>query len=179
MIRYLQNKKKSLRRYNRHFKRKNVLRFAPFRSGCLTTFQKSRSSHARCFTKKLFLKISQYSQGKKLCWNLFLIQSIKKFLWAPILRNICKRFLLKIKNCWSGIFNCLFFQHQYQRQVKMYVSLFIYYDWFLSEFVFTYNISLRWWEINSKQWICIKVNQKKIKVQGKKILCEHALNFDK
>ena len=130
-------------------------------------FSKKQKQPREVFYKKAVFKNFAIFTGKKLCWNLFLIQSIKKFLWAPILRNICKRFLLKIKNCWSGIFNCLFFQHQYQRQVKMYVSLFIYYDWFLSEFVFTYNISLRWWEINSKQWICIKVNQKKIKSSRK------------
>ena len=39
------------------------------------------------------------------------------------------------------------FQHQYQRQLKMYVSLFLFllfYGWFPLEFVFTYNISLMW-----------------------------------
>ena len=32
-----------------------------------------RSNHQRCSIKKLFLKFSQYSQEKHLCWSLFLI----------------------------------------------------------------------------------------------------------
>ena len=34
--------------------------------------------------------------GKHLCWSLFLILSIAKFLRAPILKNICERLLLKM-----------------------------------------------------------------------------------
>ena len=35
-----------------------------------------------------------------------------------------------------------------------------------------------WWEINSKQQILTKVNQKKIKSSRNEHACEHALNFD-
>ena len=34
--------------------------------------------------------------GKDLCWSLFLIQNIAKFLRAPFLKNICERLLLKM-----------------------------------------------------------------------------------
>ena len=34
--------------------------------------------------------------GKHLCWSLFLIQSMAKFLRALILKNICERLLLKM-----------------------------------------------------------------------------------
>ena len=76
----------------------------------------------RCFIKKLFLKTLQYSQDesswwwvfcekiyqyvdimwllltrKHMCWSLFLILSIAKLFRALILKNICKRLLLKIR----------------------------------------------------------------------------------
>ena len=35
------------------------------------------------------------------------------------------------------------FQQQYRKQVKMYISLFLFHDLFSLEFVFTYDISLR------------------------------------
>ena len=65
---------------------------------------------------------------KHLCWSLFLILSIAKFLRAPILKNICERLLLKMCSWnWETLkfiirsFNFTlkirFFQHQYQKQV--------------------------------------------------------------
>ena len=36
----------------------------------------------------------------------------------------------------------MIFQHQYQRQKEMYITLFLFDDWFLLEFGFTYSISL-------------------------------------
>ena len=58
------------------------------------------------------------------------------------------------------------FQHQYHKQVKMYIYLFLFHNWLPLEFVFTYNISLlcrMWWEIN----ICTRVDKKKIKSSRK------------
>ena len=65
---------------------------------------------------------------------------------------------------------------QHQKQVKMYISFFLFHDWFPLEFVFTY-ISLvcrMWWEIN----IYTRVDKKRSKVQEKNMSQERALNFD-
>ena len=48
------------------------------------------------FYKKAVLKNLAIFTGKHLCWSLFLIQDIAKFLIAPILKNICERLLLKM-----------------------------------------------------------------------------------
>ena len=70
-----------------------------------------RSSHRRCYIKKLFLKISQYSQGntcagisfvglracnfiKNRLQHRFFPVNIANFLRIPILKNICERLLL-------------------------------------------------------------------------------------
>ena len=65
---------------------------------------KDRSSHRRCFIKKVFLKISQYSQEntclkacnfiKKRLQHRHFSVNIAKFLRTPILKNICKWLLL-------------------------------------------------------------------------------------
>ena len=81
-----------------------------------------------------------------------------------------------------------FFQHQYQKQVKM----FVFTSWLVShEFLFPYNISLMGWEIiNFKHYIS-RVNQgslnkcylnfvELIKRRSKvkeNMSCEHVLNF--
>ena len=48
------------------------------------------------YLKKAFLKNFALFTRKHLCWSLFLIQNIAKFLRAPILKNICERLLLKM-----------------------------------------------------------------------------------
>ena len=74
-----------------------------------------RSICWRCSVKKVFLKISQISQEKDLCWSLFFNKVVgplaatifkerlqhrrfpvkfAKFLRAPILKNICERLIL-------------------------------------------------------------------------------------
>ena len=72
----------------------------------------------KCSTRKLFLKILQYSREKNLCWNLFFFNknagfqaysfikkrlehscffaNIEKFLTTPSLKNICERLLLRV-----------------------------------------------------------------------------------
>ena len=47
------------------------------------------------FVKKLFLKNLQYSQ-ENICVGDFLIQNIGKIFRVPILKNICKRMLVKM-----------------------------------------------------------------------------------
>ena len=47
------------------------------------------SSHQRCSIKKVFLKISQSSQGNSLQHRCFPV-NIGKFLRTPILENICE-----------------------------------------------------------------------------------------
>ena len=75
-----------------------------------------------------------------------------------------------------GSFNSSFLHHQYQRQVKMYVSLFLSHVWLPLEFVFTYNTSLMRWEINNKY--LMELIKRRSKVKEKIISCWRALNFD-
>ena len=100
---------------------------------------------------------------------------------ACILKNICEWLLLKtlmklrkVKNCWDfdSTLKNRTFQRQYQIQVKMYISLFLFHDWYPLEFVFSYNFSLMWWELivrNKLQTINIynRVNIKKIRSSRK------------
>ena len=74
-----------------------------------------------------------------------------------------------------GSFNSSFLHHQYQRQVKMYVSLSLSHDWLPLEFVFTYNTSLMRWEINNKY--LMELIKRRSKVKEKTISCWRALNF--
>ena len=69
--------------------------------------------------------------GNHLCWSLFLILSIAKFLRAIILKNICEQLLLKLCSWnWENLFimsfnftfKYRFFQHQYQNQVHFGIS---------------------------------------------------------
>ena len=48
------------------------------------------------FCKKAVLKNFAMSTGKHLCWSLFLIQNIAKFLRPPILKNVWEQLLLKM-----------------------------------------------------------------------------------
>ena len=50
---------------------------------------KSRSSHQNCSVKKLFSKILQYSQEKRLQHRCFPVNNAK-FLRTPVVKNICK-----------------------------------------------------------------------------------------
>ena len=76
------------------------------------------------------------------------------------------------------------FQHQYQKQVKMYISFFYFMIDFLWEGgggVFTYTISfssLTLWEINSKRQISIlELIKKRSKIREKNMSWERALVF--
>ena len=80
--------------------------------------------------------------GNHLCWSLFLILSIAKFLRAIILKNICEQLLLKLCSWnWESLFvmsfnvtfKYRFFQHQYQNQVHFDIS------WLVSHEVFIYT----------------------------------------
>ena len=46
------------------------------------------------FCKKAVFKNFEIFTAKHLCWRLFLIHNIVKFLIEPILKNICERLLL-------------------------------------------------------------------------------------
>ena len=69
---------------------------------CQFCAQRIISSHQsimnkKCFTRKLFLKISQYSQENTFVGISFLIKKrLEKFLRTLILKNICKRLLLRV-----------------------------------------------------------------------------------
>ena len=111
-----------------------------------------------------------------LCWSLLLILSIAKFLREPILKNICKRFLLKMCSWnWEKLFirsfnftlKNRFFEHQYQKQV---------YDWY---FVFGFLWRFLW--CGEKQTPITKyleLIKRRSKVEEKNTSCERALNFD-
>ena len=95
-----------------------------------------------CSIIKLFLKVSPLFNSE-----------YYKIFKATILKNICERLRLK-KYSWnweeleildknfSSTLKNRIFQHQCQKQVKMYISLFLFHDWFSLEFIFTDNISL-------------------------------------
>ena len=71
-----------------------------------------------------------------------------------------RNFLLYIKETSENICFCFM-----KKQVKIIVFI----SWLVSfEVVFRYKISVMWWEINSKQSISTRVNQKKIKSSRKK-----------
>ena len=52
----------------------------------------------------------------------------------------------------------------WKKQVKMLV---FFHEWFHLEFIFRYNISVMWWEMNFKQLISTWDNQKKLKCSRK------------
>ena len=118
--------------------------------------------------------------GKHLCWSLFLILSITKFLRAHILKNICKRLILKM--ClWELFIKRFDFTLKKQRFFSTSISetsenvcfyFIIGFPWSL--YSFTCNISLAWWEINSTKYL-LELIKRGSKVQE---TWEHALNFD-
>ena len=114
--------------------------------------------------------------GKHLSRSPFLIQNIAKLWRAPILKNICEELLLKmcswnweikIKNYFwvltlhekTGFFNI---------SIRKKWECLLSHDWF-PMFIFTYNVSLVWWEINSKNYIS-RINQKKMKSSRKYVM---------
>ena len=112
--------------------------FTPMQNSCLMTFKKMQKQPLEKFCKKTVLKNFAILTGQHLCWRLFLIQNIVKFFRAPILKNICKRLLLKmfmkLRKVRNSYFNSTsknrIFQHQYQKQVKMCISWFLFHGWF-------------------------------------------------
>ena len=81
------------------------------------------------FYEKTILKNFAVFTGKDMCWWLFLIPNIVKFLRALILSTAASENvfikLRKSKNCSQGILTLdlkknRIFQHQYQKQVKMF-----------------------------------------------------------
>ena len=117
--------------------------------------------------------------GKHLLhWSLFLILSIVKFFRAFILKNISKRLLLKM-----SLYKKKFFQHQYQKQVKMFAFI----SWLVSceVCIHSHTIFLRIYffgmVINTKTLntkYLLQLIKRRSKVQKTNISCEHALNLD-
>ena len=110
------------------------------------------ASCLRCFIKSCSCKnfaIFTARTGKHLCWSLFLIQIIAKFLRAPILKNICERLLLKcvhetekIQKIFIRSFNFTlkktgFLNISIRNKWK---CLLLFHDWFPMNFVFKYSI---------------------------------------
>ena len=115
-------------------------------------FWKNAASHLRCSIKSCSFKnfsIFTGRVGKHLCWSLFSIQIIAKFLRAPILKNICERLLLKMcSRNWKILKNFIrSFNFTLKKQVfltsisETSECLFLFHDWFPMKFIFTYNIS--------------------------------------
>ena len=92
-----------------------------------------KSSHRRCYVKKVFSKILQISR-KHPCWSLFLTKfqvfrpanfikkrlqyryfpvKFAKFLRTPILKNICERLLLQFLSHGSNVH---YFRHRFINQ---------------------------------------------------------------
>ena len=123
-----------------------------------------------------------------LCWSLSLIQNIAKFLKGPILKNICEGLRLKMcllmklrktKKYSSGVFNFTFREQFFSTSISenKWKYLFLFHDWFPMKFVFTYNLSLVWLEINCKHQISTRVNQKKIKSSRKEYVMWTCFKF--
>ena len=58
---------------------------------------KFRSSHQRCSTKNAVLQYSHENTSigvSLMCWSLFFLMNIARFLRKPILKNICKQLFL-------------------------------------------------------------------------------------
>ena len=68
-----------------------------------------------------------------------------EWLFNDFVKNMFMK-LRKTENYQRGILTLLLksrvYQRQYQKQVKMFISSFLFHDWFNLEFVFGYNISL-------------------------------------
>ena len=62
-----------------------------FHNNYASWLRSSRSSHRRCSSILVFLKISQYSQETPLCWRLFLLK-----LQAWVLRNFYEQLFYRI-----------------------------------------------------------------------------------
>ena len=62
----------------------------------MAVFKKMEKQPPEVFYKKYVLKNFAIFTGKHLCWSLFLIQNIAKFLRAPNLKSICEQLLLKM-----------------------------------------------------------------------------------
>ena len=114
----------------------------------------------RNFLDNLFWRTSAYACFWKCSWN-----------WDK-LKAVDKRFYHYIQN--------RIIQHQYQKkEVKMCISLFLFHDWFPLEFLFTYNISLMWWEISIKQQTSVlELIKRRSNIREKNVSWEDALNFD-
>ena len=96
--------------------------------------------------------------GKHVCESVFLTLSIVKFLRAPVLKNICKRLLLKICS-WN--WETLKFIHKSFNLIQVFSasasetsSSMVFHDWFPKKFLFTCNISLKKRRQNFKKRIC-------------------------
>ena len=96
--------------------------------------------------------------GKPMCGSPFLILSIEKYLRPPILKNICKRLLLKICS-WN--WETLKFIHKSFNLIQFFSasasetsSSMVFHDWFPKKFLFTCNISLKKRRQNFKKRIC-------------------------
>ena len=134
----------------------DVLRGLVFFKNKFTYGMKSLSQH---FDKEIYRYVHitwLLLTGKYLCWSLFLILSIAKFLRAAILKNICERLLLKMCSWnWENLFIMSFINFTLKnRFFNINIRnkfILVFHDSFPMKFVFTYNISLVWWEINSKK----------------------------
>ena len=105
--------------------------------------KKWRSSHLRCSIKKLFLKTSQYSQGKQekpvleSLFNLEYCEIFKSAYFEEHLRTTaCENVFMKlrkIKNYSKGVLTLYqrnrFFQNHYQKQLKMLVFIYMIILW--------------------------------------------------
>ena len=105
--------------------------------------------------------------GKHLCWSLFLILSIAKFLRAPILKNICEPLLLKMCS-WNW--------------EKLFIRSF---NFTLKNGFFHDNMIGISWLVSHKvgsdiQYFfgVVRNSKRRSKVQEKNMSCERVLNFD-
>ena len=129
------------------------------------TLLQSRSSHRRCSIKKLFLKISQFFTGNTCVGISFYFKILQDFyevlqfyeehlLWRTSTNGCFWECVheteinqkLPIRN-----FNSTVKKHDFSTSLSETREKAYFMIGFLWSLSFTYNISLTWWEINSKQ----------------------------
>ena len=113
----------------------------PLRNGFLITFEKMQKQPPEVFYKKAILENFAILTGKHLCWSFFLILNIAQFLKAPIFKTSTNGCFWKCVHERRKLYiKKRIFQHQYQKQVKMYMFGYFMVGFLWSSVGFTCNV---------------------------------------
>ena len=111
---------------------------------------------------------------KRCSWNHgTIIQTENTFLFHDEAEKNYKLLIRNINSKWKK----QDFQHQYQRQVKMCIYLYLFVSWL---FVCKVSFVVCIYKHHFLMYKCLpELTKRRSKVQEKNMSCEHALNFDK